>query len=55
MKLVYGVGVNDYDGMISDKVNGKYITKIFYRKWSDMLKRCYDQNYKIENQLTQIA
>ena len=40
--LVYGVGVNDWDGAV--KVDGKNIKE--YQLWSDMLKRCFDEKYK---------
>ena len=37
-KLLYGVGLNDYDGIVN--INGK-ISK-FYKVWQSMLSRCYD-------------
>lgn len=37
-KLVYGVGVNDYEGRV--KINGKMIKS--YNTWKNMLERCYD-------------
>ena len=40
--LVYGVGINDYEGMT--KINGVEIKE--YRVWKDMLKRCYSSIYK---------
>lgn len=40
--LVYGVGVNDYNGSI--KINGCDLKP--YRVWKDMLKRCYSDSYK---------
>lgn len=41
-RLVYGVGVNDYEGGV--KANGKAIKS--YRTWSNLLKRCYSQTYQ---------
>lgn len=40
-KLLYGVGLNDYDGKIN--VNGKILK--FYKVWQSMLSRCYDFKY----------
>lgn len=40
-KLIYGVGVNDYEG--TTKQNGKHIHS--YGAWRDMLKRCYDKKW----------
>lgn len=37
-KLLYGVGLNDYDSKIN--VNGKILK--FYKVWQSMLSRCYD-------------
>ena len=41
MKLVNGFGINDYDGMISEVVDGKHKILTFYNTWSVMLQRCY--------------
>ncbi|MFV8462605.1 hypothetical protein ACNO7T_15720 [Vibrio campbellii] len=41
-KLVFGIGTNDYAGVVKD-ANGKHIPS--YRKWKDMLKRCYSEKY----------
>jgi len=40
--LVYGVGVNDWDGNI--ELDGKLIME--YVLWSNMLKRCFDEKIK---------
>lgn len=40
-KLVYSVGVNDYEGRV--KINGKMIKS--YDTWKHMLERCYDEKY----------
>lgn len=47
MKLVQGVGVNDIPKGSSSyrDENNKQVAHPFYRKWTNMLKRCYDQNY----------
>jgi len=40
---IFGVGVNDYRGQVSDSKNGKNKTyKKFYLCWKSMLQRCYD-------------
>lgn len=44
---VYGVGVNDYKGFIVDG-NGKYLPS--YSAWMHMLRRCYNDEYRAENQ-----
>lgn len=48
-KLVYGVGNNDSSYAVKQTVNGK--TKIcpFYRKWTNMLERCYSARYHKKN------
>ncbi len=61
MKLVYGVGVNDADYVIQinetvGNVNGKQKQRLvwscpFYRKWANMLERCYSYKYQ-EKQTT---
>jgi len=43
--LVYGVGINDYDGNIS--VHGKHMKS--YKCWLRVLERCYDTTYKTKN------
>ena len=43
-RKIFGVGINDYKGFIYDKET-KTIKK-FYRTWYEMLRRCYDENYK---------
>ena len=40
-KLVCGVGINDADYPVSPRVNSKKIKCPFYRRWENMLKRCY--------------
>lgn len=40
-KLVHGIGINDADCVVKPTVNGKMVRCPYYRKWKDMLKRCY--------------
>lgn len=44
-KLVYGVGVNDYEGKTSTRVNGKDRPIDSYSRWKDMLRRCYSDKF----------
>lgn len=43
--LVYGIGVNDYDGNIS--IHGVHIKS--YKTWGRVMERCFDQKYKNKN------
>lgn len=43
--LVQGVGINDADYVTTYKVEGKEVVCPFYRKWRNMLKRCYSRTY----------
>lgn len=55
-KLVYGVGINDADYVVRvyetiGYVNGRQKQKLvwacpYYRKWQDMIGRCYSDNYR---------
>lgn len=40
-RLVFGVGINDADYVVSPKINGKQYQCPYYRKWFGMLSRCY--------------
>ena len=40
--LVFGVGINDWDGNVS--VGGKLIME--YQLWANMLERCFSEKYK---------
>lgn len=40
-KLIYDVGINDADYITSQKINGKIVRCPYYRKWCNMMKRCY--------------
>jgi hypothetical protein len=43
--LVQKVGINDADYVTTYKVEGREVTCPFYRKWRNMLKRCYSRAY----------
>lgn len=54
-KLICGVGINDADYVVQVRktvgcINGKQKQKLvwicpFYRKWKDMMERCYSESY----------
>jgi hypothetical protein len=46
MRLVFGVGLNDANYSAQPVVNGKQVTCMYYRRWKEMLNRCYSQDYK---------
>lgn len=48
-KLVYGVGINDADYVVQPKVNRELIKCPFYKKWTDMLRRCYSPQALAKN------
>lgn len=39
--IVYGVGINDADYLVTDC--------LYYRKWKQMLRRCYSSNFHVKN------
>lgn len=50
--LLYGVGKNDADYKVNQKIDGKQVWCPFYKTWKEMLRRCfckktqiYDQSY----------
>lgn len=43
--LRYGVGINDYDGLI--KINGKHLKS--YEMWGGILDRCYNEEDRVKN------
>lgn len=47
-KLVYGVGLNDANYVVSPMINGKRFHCPFYLKWKAMLERCYSNRCKGE-------
>lgn len=40
-QLVFGVGKNDADYPVTSNIGGKRVMCPFYRRWVNMLKRCY--------------
>lgn len=40
-RLVYGIGINDATYMTNQIIDGKRSMCPYYRKWKDMLSRCY--------------
>lgn len=44
-RLIQGVGVNDADYVLNQTENGKTVLCPFYRRWMDMLTRCYSDNW----------
>jgi len=46
-KTVYGIAVNDSDYNTESIVNGKREVCPYYRRWKDMLKRCYCEKFHI--------
>lgn len=47
--LTYGVGINDANYNVKIIKNKKQIFCPFYRKWYDMLKRCYSSKHQKRN------
>jgi len=47
--LIFGVGINDSDDKIYNKVDGKNIICLFYSRWRGMLERCYSLKLKIKH------
>ena len=46
-KLIFGVGLNDADYVVRPTVGGVQKAMCpYYRKWTNMLQRCYDTNYQ---------
>lgn len=43
---VYGVGINDSDYVVQPSINGKQVICPIYRKWKDMIKRCYSAQFQ---------
>lgn len=46
MKLVFGVGQNNADYAVHSKVGGRRVVCPFYRRWVDMLRRCYSDEFQ---------
>ena len=47
-KLTYGFGVNDAPYQVKPIVNGKRLVCPYYRKWHNMLRRCYSKGLPLE-------
>ena len=45
-KLIYGIAINDADYMVRVNIDGKAIACPYYKKWYDMLRRCYSAKYQ---------
>lgn len=45
-KLVKGVGINDADYVIEQRINGKRLRCPFYTRWISMLDRCYSSQFQ---------
>ena len=43
--LIWGVGINDADYVVHQRIDGKSYTCKFYRTWKHMLDRCYSEDY----------
>jgi hypothetical protein len=43
--LLYGVGINDADYVVTSRANGKYVECKIYSVWKSMLARCYNTCY----------
>ena len=39
---VFGIGINDAEYTIQQKINGKFAKCPYYMTWKNMLRRCYD-------------
>jgi glycosyltransferase involved in cell wall biosynthesis len=51
--IIYGIGINDADYEIYLRdINGKRILCPYYRKWTDMIRRCYKPNNASYNGVT---
>lgn len=44
--LVFGIGINDADYITKQIINGKEVRCPYYRRWVNMLKRCYSTSSK---------
>lgn len=40
-KLLFGVGTNDADYIVSPKINGRQVRCPYYQRWVNMIERCY--------------
>lgn len=44
--LVQGVGINDADYAVEQVINGKRVPCPFYKRWKNMIQRCYSPKYQ---------
>ena len=49
-RLVCGVGVNDANYLIRPRINNKAIMCPYYKKWADMISRCYSEKFNKRHQ-----
>ncbi len=47
-RTVFGVGINDAKYMVAMNIDGKRLLCPFYRKWQNMLQRCYDRIFHLK-------
>lgn len=47
--LVYGAGINDATYEVQPRVDGKRTMCPFYKKWTNMLRRCYSTSFKLKH------
>ena len=45
-RLINGVGINDADYITQPIINGKQVACPFYKRWRDMLDRCYSEKFQ---------
>lgn len=45
-KPIYGIGINDADYITNPEINGKTVTCPIYRKWHNMIYRCYSNRIR---------
>jgi len=48
-KLIHGIGINDADYKTKIEKDGRGIRCPYYRRWSDMLRRCYSSKFHEKN------
>ena len=48
-KLLFGVGINDANYIVTKRINGKKTSCPYYRCWADMIKRSYNNKYQEVN------
>ena len=42
-RIIFGNGINDADYKVKPIINGRRLVCPFYKKWVDMIKRCYSK------------